>query len=33
MTVGDWDSFTAIEPSLNTPSEDVIDEAFAELEL
>lgn len=33
MAVGGWDSFAAIEPSLNAPSEDGIDEAFAELEL
>ena len=33
MAVGGWDSFAAIEPYLNAPSEDVIDEAFAELEL
>ncbi len=33
MTVGGWDSFAAIEPSLTAPSEDGIDEAFAELEL
>jgi integrase len=32
MAVGGWDSFAAIEPYLNAPSEDVIDEAFAELE-
>ncbi|WP_372478938.1 site-specific integrase [Halomicrobium sp. HM KBTZ05] len=31
MAVGGWDSFAAIEPYLNAPSEDVIDEAFAEL--
>jgi len=31
MTVGGWDSFAAIEPYLNSPSEEVIDEAFAEL--
>ena len=33
MAGGGWDSSAAIEPSLNAPSEDVIDEAFAELEL
>jgi integrase len=33
MAVGGWDSFAAIEPYLNAPSEDVIDEAFAEAEL
>lgn len=32
MAVGGWHSFAAIEPYLNAPSEDVIDEAFAELE-
>lgn len=26
MAVGGWDSFAAIEPYLNAPSEDVIDE-------
>jgi len=31
MAVGGWDSFAAIEPYLNAPSEDVIDEAFQEL--
>jgi len=31
MAVGGWDSFAAIEPYLNAPSEDVIDEAFAEI--
>jgi len=31
MAVGGWDSFAAIEPYLNSPSEDVIDDAFAEL--
>ena len=30
MAVGGWDSFAAIEPYLNAPHEDVIDEAFAE---
>lgn len=29
MTVGGWDSFAAIEPYLNAPSEQVVDEAFA----
>jgi len=29
MAVGGWDSFAAIEPYLNVPSEDVIDGAFA----
>ena len=33
MAVGGWDSFAAIEPYLNAPSEDVIDEAFAEVGL
>ena len=33
MAVGGWDSFAAIEPYLNDPSEDVIDDAFAELGL
>jgi len=28
MAVGGWDSFAAIEPYLNAPSEDVIDDAF-----
>jgi len=32
MAVGGWDSFAAIEPYLNAPSEDVIDEAFQEVE-
>jgi len=32
MAVGGWDSFAAIEPYLNAPSEEVIDQAFAELE-
>jgi integrase len=30
MAVGGWDSFAAIEPYLNAPNEDVIDDAFAE---
>ena len=29
MAVGGWDSFSAIEPYLNAPSENVIDDAFA----
>jgi len=29
MAVGGWDSFAAIEPYLNAPTEDVVDEAFA----
>jgi len=33
MAVGGWDSFAAIEPYLNAPSEDVIDDAFREVEL
>jgi len=32
MAVGGWDSFAAIEPYLNAPSENVIDEAFQEVE-
>ena len=30
MAVGGWDSFAAIEPYLNSPTEDVVDEAFRE---
>jgi len=33
MAVGGWDSFAAIEPYLNAPSEDVIDQAFTKAEL
>ncbi len=33
MAVGGWDSFAAIEPYLNAPSEDVIDDAFADIGL
>jgi len=33
MAVGGGDSFAAIEPYLNAPSEDVIDDAFAEVSL
>ena len=33
MAVGGWESFAAIEPYLNAPSEDVIDDAFAEVGL
>jgi hypothetical protein len=33
MAVGGWDSFAAIEPYLNTPSEEIIDQAFAEIKL
>jgi len=32
MAVGGWDSFAAIEPYLNAPSEEVIDDAFAAVE-
>jgi hypothetical protein len=32
MAVGGWSSFAAIEPYLNAPSEDVINEAFAKIE-
>jgi len=33
MAVGGWDSFAAIEPYLNAPSEEVIDAAFSEVSL
>jgi integrase len=33
MAVGGWSSFGAIEPYLNAPSPDVVDEAFASVEL
>jgi integrase len=33
MQVGGWDSFAAIEPYLNAPSPDVVDEAFADVQL
>lgn len=33
MQVGGWNSFQAIEPYLNAPTEDVVDEAFAEVGL
>lgn len=33
MAVGGWNSFAAIEPYLNAPSEDVIDDAFSEVNL
>jgi hypothetical protein len=33
MQVGGWDSFQAIEPYLNAPIPEVVDEAFAELDL
>ncbi|WP_324761184.1 site-specific integrase [Haloarcula sp. GH36] len=32
MAVGGWDSFAAIEPYLNAPTESVIDDAFATIE-
>jgi len=32
MTVGGWDSFAAIEPYLNAPTEQVVDEAFQAIE-
>jgi len=32
MAVGGWDSFAAMKPYLNSPSEDVIDEAMSDLE-
>jgi integrase len=32
MAVGGWDSFAAIEPYLNAPTESVIDEAFEKVE-
>jgi hypothetical protein len=32
MTVGGWDGFAAIELYLYAPSEDVLNEVFAELE-
>lgn len=32
MQVGGWDSFQAIEPYLNAPTPEVVDEAFAEVE-
>jgi len=31
MAVGGWDSFAAIEPYLNAPSEEVIDKAFQDV--
>jgi integrase len=31
MQVGGWSSFQAIEPYLNAPTEDVVDEAFADV--
>jgi len=33
MAVGGWDSFAAIEPYLNAPSADVIDDAFSAVDL
>lgn len=33
MAVGGRDSFAAIEPFLNAPGDDVIDDAFAEVNL
>jgi hypothetical protein len=33
MAVGGWSSFSAIEPYLNEPSPDVVDEAFSAVEL
>lgn len=33
MTVGGWDSFAAIEPYLNAPSQEVIDGAFREADV
>ena len=33
MQVGGWDSFQAIEPYLNAPTEDVVDSAFEEVGL
>lgn len=33
MAVGGWDSFTAIEPYLNAPSEDVVNQAFDGVDL
>ena len=33
MSVGGWDSFQAIEPYLNSPSEDVVNSAFEEADL
>jgi len=32
MAVGGWSSFSAIEPYLNAPTEDVINDAFAEVQ-
>jgi hypothetical protein len=33
MAVGGWDSFTAIEPYLNAPSERVVNDAFDGVDL
>jgi len=33
MAVGGWDSFAAIEPYLNAPSEQVINDAFDAVDL
>jgi len=33
MSIGGWDSFQAIEPYLNSPSEDVVNRAFDEADL
>jgi integrase len=33
MAVGGWDSFKAIEPYLNAPSEQVVNDAFADVSL
>lgn len=33
MTVTGWDSFAAIEPYLDAPTEDVIDQASSETEI
>ena len=32
MQVGGWDSFQAIEPYLNAPTPEIVDEAFAEID-
>ncbi|WP_277543756.1 site-specific integrase [Haloarcula laminariae] len=33
MAVGGWDSFAAIEPYLNAPTEEIVDKAFREISL
>ena len=33
MTVGGWSSFEAMRPYLNSPTEDVINDAFDEVEV